>query len=117
MQKFLRAWGECSERRNPAQMLDQASLPWFAELNRGLTDTLDDAAFARRMGETFAQLSALAGQIVDQGDGDASGRSMARPCWRWSAPSGDSERASMLFAEESRRLSPRSAPKSTSGGR
>jgi hypothetical protein len=29
----------------PAVMLDQASLPWFAELNRSLNDTLDDAQF------------------------------------------------------------------------
>ncbi|MBK8338464.1 MAG: hypothetical protein IPL03_18725 [Sterolibacteriaceae bacterium] len=27
--------------RNPAHMLDQARLDWFAELNRGLTDQLD----------------------------------------------------------------------------
>ena len=66
MQKYLRAWGECSERRNAAEMLDQASLPWFAELNRGLADALDDAAFARRMEETFAQLSTLAVQIVER---------------------------------------------------
>jgi hypothetical protein len=66
MQKLFRAWGECGEQRNPAVMLDQASLPWFAELNRGLADTLDDAAFARRTDETFGQLSALAGQVVER---------------------------------------------------
>ena len=64
MQKFLRSWGELSERRNPRRLLDQASLPWFAELNRGLADELDDAAFRQRMHETFGQLAALAGQIV-----------------------------------------------------
>jgi len=47
-------------------MLDQAGLPWFAELNRGLNDRLDDAGFARRMRETFEQLDALARQIVAQ---------------------------------------------------
>ena len=31
VQRFLRGWGEHSERRNPPQMLDQASLPWFAK--------------------------------------------------------------------------------------
>jgi flavin-dependent dehydrogenase len=66
MQRFLRAWSALAERRNPATMLDQASLPWFAELNRGLTDRLDDAAFGRRMAQTFGQLDALARQIVEQ---------------------------------------------------
>ncbi|MDQ6680604.1 MAG: halogenase, partial [Pseudomonadota bacterium] len=64
VQKFLRGWGDCSERRNPRRMFDQASLPWFAELNRGLGDVLDDAAFRARMEETFGQLSTLAAQIV-----------------------------------------------------
>ena len=64
MQKFLRAWGERSERRNAKRMLDQSSLPWFAELNRGLGDTLDEKAFAQRMKENFGQLAELARQIV-----------------------------------------------------
>ena len=64
MQKFFRAWGECSEQRNRALMLDQASLPWLAELNRGLADPLDDAAFRKRMETTFRQLATLAAQIV-----------------------------------------------------
>ena len=66
MQRFLRAWSALSDRHNPAAMLDQAGLPWFAELNRGLNDRLDDAGFARRMRETFEQLDALARQIVAQ---------------------------------------------------
>jgi flavin-dependent dehydrogenase len=66
MQHFLRAWSAVSDRHNPAAMLDQAGLPWFAELNRGLNDRLDDAGFARRMRETFEQLDALARQIVAQ---------------------------------------------------
>ena len=64
MQLFLRAWSNVSKRRNPPQMLDQAKLGWFAELNRGLTDKLNDAAFRARMDETLAQLEALAAQIV-----------------------------------------------------
>jgi flavin-dependent dehydrogenase len=64
MQAFFRAWSTHGSRDNPARMLDQASLPWFAELNRGLTDRLDDAAFARRMAETFAQLDRLAADIA-----------------------------------------------------
>jgi hypothetical protein len=46
-------------------MLDQASLEWFAELNRGLTDRLDDEGFHARMLETTSQLAELARQIVD----------------------------------------------------
>ena len=67
MQTFLRAWGERSARRNPAVMLDQASLPWFAELNRGLGDSLDDDQFRQRMQDTFAELATLANQIVERG--------------------------------------------------
>ena len=69
MQAFFRAWSARSDRRNPARLLDQASLPWFAELNRGLTDRLDDAAFQRRMEETFGQLDRLAAGIVSRACG------------------------------------------------
>ena len=64
MQRFMRSWSELGEQKNPAQMLDQASLPWFAELNRGLGDRLDDEGFRQRMAQTFDQLDALARQIV-----------------------------------------------------
>ncbi len=66
MQRFLRAWGEVAPRRNPARMLDQASLPWFAELNRGLADRLDGDAFRERLDACLAQLHALAGQLLDR---------------------------------------------------
>ncbi len=45
-------------------MLDQAALEWFAELNRGLRDVLDDAGFKARLRETTAQLKALAAEIA-----------------------------------------------------
>jgi hypothetical protein len=66
VQGFLRAWGEVSARRNPAVMLDQAAMPWFAELNRSLTDTLDDAAYRQRLCEATARLATLAQQIADR---------------------------------------------------
>jgi flavin-dependent dehydrogenase len=66
MQLFLRAWGEVSRKKNPAQMLDQASLPWFAELNRGLKDELTPAQFDERMRANLAQLNELAEQIIDK---------------------------------------------------
>ena len=36
VQKLLNDWGRVSARRNPPVMLDQASVPWFVELNRSL---------------------------------------------------------------------------------
>jgi hypothetical protein len=64
MQRFLRAWSGVSQRRNRAVMHDQAALPWFAELNRGLNHTLDDAAFKARIRESAALLQRLAAEIV-----------------------------------------------------
>jgi flavin-dependent dehydrogenase len=66
MQMFLRSWGEVSRKNNPAQMLDQASLPWFAELNRGLKDDLNSEQFDERMKQNLRQLNLLAEQIIDK---------------------------------------------------
>jgi flavin-dependent dehydrogenase len=64
VQAFLRAWSSFSAKRNPAVMLDQASLPWFAELNRGLNDTLDDARFRDRLRASTVQLRQLAAEML-----------------------------------------------------
>jgi hypothetical protein len=64
MQKLMREWSRVSAKRNSAQMLDQAALGWFAELNRGLRDELDEAAFKARLRENTAQLKALAAEIA-----------------------------------------------------
>jgi len=66
VQAFLRAWSQVSDKHNPAVMLDQAALPWFAELNRSLTDTLDDDAFKERLRASTEQLRVLAGEIVER---------------------------------------------------
>jgi flavin-dependent dehydrogenase len=66
VQAMLRAWSEASEKRNPAVMLDQASLPWFAELNRSMNDTLDDGAFVARIRASVAQLRQLAEEIRER---------------------------------------------------
>ena len=66
VQAFLRAWSQVSEKHNPAVMLDQSALPWFAELNRSLNDTLDDEAFVERMRAALDQLRGLAGEIVER---------------------------------------------------
>jgi flavin-dependent dehydrogenase len=64
MQGFMRAWSQLSAGRNDAVMLDQASLPWFAELNRGLRDQLDEVEFRARIVESVALLDTLAREIV-----------------------------------------------------
>jgi flavin-dependent dehydrogenase len=66
MQRFLNAWSKVSKKRNPAQLLDQASLDWFAELNRGLKDVLDEDGFALRMTENFALLQRLAEELLER---------------------------------------------------
>jgi flavin-dependent dehydrogenase len=64
MQDFLREWSARSQCRNRPVLLDQSKLGWFAELNRGLRDPLDDAGFKARIRETTQQLQALAREIV-----------------------------------------------------
>jgi flavin-dependent dehydrogenase len=64
LQKLMREWSRVSAKRNDAHMLDQARLDWFAELNRGLRDELDDAGFRTRLRETTAQLRALGAEIA-----------------------------------------------------
>ena len=63
-QAFFRAWSAVSEKRNPAVMLDQAALPWFAELNSSLNDTLDDAQFRARLRASTVQLKTLASEML-----------------------------------------------------
>ncbi len=67
VQLFLRAWGGVSQRRNLPVMLDQASAPWFVELNRSLHDTLDDAAFRERIRAATRTLQRLAGELLRRG--------------------------------------------------
>jgi flavin-dependent dehydrogenase len=73
MQKFMREWSQSSRKRNGAMVLDQASLPWFAELNRGLRDKVDEAGFRARIEENTALLAALAKEIVDRACGQSPG--------------------------------------------
>jgi flavin-dependent dehydrogenase len=66
VQNLLRAWGERSAKINAKVMLDQASVPWFAELNRSLEDHPDDAAFRARLQQATRRLHALAAQLLDR---------------------------------------------------
>jgi flavin-dependent dehydrogenase len=66
MQKFMRSWSASSAKRNAPLMLDQAALPWFRELNRGLRDELDEDGFAARIKSHTSLLNSLALQIIKQ---------------------------------------------------
>jgi flavin-dependent dehydrogenase len=66
VQALLRAWSAARPLAgvaNRAVMLDQASLPWFSELNRSLLDGLDDAAFRERIRHSTRQMRTLAAEI------------------------------------------------------
>jgi hypothetical protein len=67
MQPLLLEWSAARSRdgdQRPAGMLDQAALPWFAELNRGLGDTLDERGVRARILANVAQLEELASEIA-----------------------------------------------------
>ena len=64
MQRYFRQWNQVSAKRNPAQMLDQASLPWFAKLNKELRDVLSTVEFMHRIDQQLLQLHAVAAEIV-----------------------------------------------------
>lgn len=66
VQPLLRAWSAASPKRNAARMLDQAAQPWFVELNRSLSDRLDDAALRDRLRGSVARLFALATEIAER---------------------------------------------------
>lgn len=68
-----RDWGRLQTRRAAPVMLDQASLPWFVELNRSLGDALDDAAFRARIAAGADRLLALAGQLLERADAHSLG--------------------------------------------
>jgi len=69
VQALLRDWSAARPLDtvpNPAVMLDQASLPWFAVLNKSLLDTLDDAGFRERIRHSTRQMRTLAAEIADR---------------------------------------------------
>lgn len=70
MQALLREWQESRAPRNPAVLLDQGRLPWFAELNRGLHDDLDDAGVRARLRENVVLLERLGAAIAARAGAD-----------------------------------------------
>src|SRR5262245_16963337 len=71
VQELLRAWSRAERPANPPRLLDQAALPWFAELNRSLGDTLDETAFDARMRRNAGLLHELAAEILVRARGAA----------------------------------------------
>jgi flavin-dependent dehydrogenase len=92
MQAFFRDWSARSQKRNPAVMLDQAALPWFAELNKSLHDPQDDdTAFQHRIRGSTAQLNTLAREILgractEYAELDASPLLLLLSAWGEAAP-------------------------------
>jgi hypothetical protein len=108
VQRLLREWSAARARSpadNPAAMLDQASLPWFARLNASLNDTLDEAGFRERIRASTRLMQSLAGEIAERAarsPGVDSGRvhALAGPgAADTSAPACSSAPTAMLFAE------------------
>ena len=64
MQLLLRRAAGTAIGDNPACMMDQQRLPWFRELNRGLTDRLDETALEQRIRDNVQMLHALAGEML-----------------------------------------------------
>ena len=64
MQLLLRRAAGTAIGANPAQMIDQIRLPWFVELNRALTDDLDETALEQRIRDNAAMLEVLASEIL-----------------------------------------------------
>jgi len=81
VQALLRAWSASrpgATVENPAALLDQAELPWFAELNRSLLDRLGDAAFRERIRFSTRQMRSLAAEIADRAEGSADASALRR---------------------------------------
>jgi hypothetical protein len=103
VQMVLRAWSASrpgTSVANPAAMLDQAALPWFADLNRSLLDRLDDAAFRNRIRASTRQMRALAAEISGRAEGNADSGALRRLLDAGASfgSDGDGASAPMLFA-------------------
>ncbi len=66
VQSLLRRWAAATPGANPKRLIDQAGMPWFVEMNRGLTDRLDDAGFDAAIDLALARLEQLAGELIDR---------------------------------------------------
>jgi hypothetical protein len=64
MQKFMREWSAKHQSRNVRGMIDQATRPWFVELNRALVDPLTEEELRLRVRENVNALAAVAREIL-----------------------------------------------------
>lgn len=98
VQALLRSWARTSRPENSPRMLDQAALPWFAELNRSLVDKLDDAGFDLRLRDNAALLARLAAEIRDRARGNVSPEELnAMDRLLAGTPMPHADRGSLLF--------------------
>jgi flavin-dependent dehydrogenase len=70
MQQLFRDWNAAQPGRNERRMLDQHSLPWFAEMNGSLHDPLDDAQLRARLRENVELLESLAVSLLERASAD-----------------------------------------------
>jgi flavin-dependent dehydrogenase len=70
VQQLFRDWHAAQPGRNGRYMLDQYTLSWFAELNRGLHDELDDAALRARLQDNLSLLERLAATLAARAAAD-----------------------------------------------
>ncbi len=66
VQTFVRQMSAHSTKHNPPAFLDQASLPWFVELNRSLLDKVGADEFKLRLRESSLRMRQLATEILDR---------------------------------------------------
>jgi hypothetical protein len=101
VQALLRTWSAArpeAARRNPAVMLDQASLPWFAALNERLLDGADgDAAFRERIRRSTRQMRTLAGEIARRAAAGGADAATLRRCLDDGCRFGVEHDGAMLF--------------------
>ena len=70
VQRRLRAWAAAGPHPNPPRLIDQASIPWFAALNRELTEPLDAAGLEALLARNDDLLFRLALEIDDAARAD-----------------------------------------------
>ena len=70
VQQLFRDWHAANPGRNERAWIDQYTLPWFAELNRGLFDRLDDAQLRARLRANVEMLEDLAAVIAERAAAD-----------------------------------------------
>ena len=66
MQPFFREWSKHSQKRNPARIIDQQKVQWFAALNESMSLQMDDVALGAHLSATADLLARLVLAISQQ---------------------------------------------------